>query len=110
MHWENTENIAKGNNYLSLHPLGMKSKEWQSIQKNFMKTMPKAQIVEFVRIQNRLIWNTYQTEINNFQTSKGEPPKVTMIYHGTRKNNPQNIYEGKEGFDMRFSSSGGMWG
>ena len=72
--------------------------------------MPKAQIVEIVRIQNRLIWNTYQTEINNFQTSKGEPPKVTMLYHGTRHTDPRNIYEGKEGFDMRFSTPGGMWG
>jgi hypothetical protein len=109
MHWEKTDKIAKGNNFLSTHPLGKESKEWQSIQANFMKTMPLAQIVEIVRIQNRLIWNTYQTEINNFQTSKGEPPKVTMLYHGTRLTDPQNIYEGKEGFDMRYSN-GGMWG
>ena len=66
MLWEKTDKIAKGNNFLSTHPLAKESKEWQSIQANFTKTMPKAQIVEIVRIQNRLIWNTYQTEINNF--------------------------------------------
>ena len=71
--------------------------------------MPQALIVEILRIQNRLIWNTYQTEINNFQTAKGQPPRVTMLYHGTRLTDPQSIYAGKEGFDMRFSP-GGMWG
>jgi hypothetical protein len=32
-----------------------------------------------------------------------------MLYHGTRQNDPKNIYSWKEGFDMRFSP-GGMWG
>jgi hypothetical protein len=33
-----------------------------------------------------------------------------MQYHGTRLNDPQNFYEGQEGFDMRLSPPGGMWG
>ena len=32
-----------------------------------------------------------------------------MLYHGTRKTEPERIYGWKEGFDMRFSP-GGMWG
>jgi len=32
-----------------------------------------------------------------------------MLYHGTRNNDPKNIYDGEEGFNMHFSS-GGMWG
>jgi hypothetical protein len=56
-----------------------------------------------------VIWNTFQTEIKNFQTSKGQPPKVKMLYHGTSKTQPERIYQQKEGFDMRYSP-GGMWG
>ena len=33
-----------------------------------------------------------------------------MLFHGTRQNNPELIYKGKEeGVDMRFSNHG-MWG
>ena len=32
-----------------------------------------------------------------------------FLYHGTTITDPKQIYEGKEGFDMRFSK-GGLWG
>ena len=32
-----------------------------------------------------------------------------MLYHGTRVTDPKSIYEGEEGFDIRFSRAG-MWG
>ena len=32
-----------------------------------------------------------------------------MLWHGTRLNDPKFIYEGNEGFDMKFSSEG-LWG
>jgi hypothetical protein len=56
-----------------------------------------------------LIWNTFQTEIKNFQIFKGQLPEVKNLFHGTSDNDPKNIYSHKEGFDMRFSA-GGMWG
>ena len=31
------------------------------------------------------------------------------LFHGTRQNDPKLIYDGEDGFDMRFSSQG-MWG
>ena len=31
------------------------------------------------------------------------------LFHGTSNNDPQEIYDSEEGFDMRFSASG-MWG
>jgi hypothetical protein len=42
------------------------SQEWESVEKNFKKTLPKATLLEVMRIQNLLIWNTFQTEIKNF--------------------------------------------
>ena len=32
-----------------------------------------------------------------------------MLFHGTRTNKPRLIYEGEDGFDMRYSAEG-MWG
>ena len=32
-----------------------------------------------------------------------------MLWHGTRTTEPKLIYEGNEGFDMKFSSEG-LWG
>ena len=32
-----------------------------------------------------------------------------QLYHGTRATDPLLIYDGEEGFDMRFSANG-MWG
>eukprot|EP00349_Pseudokeronopsis_sp_Brazil_P008676 CAMPEP_0202969580 /NCGR_PEP_ID=MMETSP1396-20130829/15370_1 /ASSEMBLY_ACC=CAM_ASM_000872 /TAXON_ID= /ORGANISM="Pseudokeronopsis sp., Strain Brazil" /LENGTH=44 /DNA_ID= /DNA_START= /DNA_END= /DNA_ORIENTATION= len=40
--------------------------------------------------------------------SKKDPIELNL-FHGTSKTDPKLIYEGKEGFDMRFSN-GGMWG
>jgi Poly(ADP-ribose) polymerase catalytic domain len=71
--------------------------------------MPNATVHEIMRIQNRVIWNKYQTEINNFQSTKGQAPIVRMLYHGTRQTNPSLLFSGREGFDMRYSP-GGMWG
>lgn len=39
---------------------------------------------------------------------KKETP-VKKLYHGTRKNDPKNIYAGGEGFDILYST-GGSWG
>jgi|LauGreDrversion4_2_1035121.scaffolds.fasta_scaffold147874_2 hypothetical protein len=71
--------------------------------------MNLAVIVKIQRIQNRIIWNTYNTEVKNFESIKGHAPVTKMLYHGTRKTDPSLIYSGKEGFDMRYSP-GGMWG
>jgi hypothetical protein len=32
-----------------------------------------------------------------------------MLYHGTKLTPPEKVYDGEEGFDMLYSSTG-MWG
>ena len=71
--------------------------------------MPNATLLGILRIQNRLIWNTFQTEIKNWQSTKNKAPRVLMLYHGTRQADPKKIYEGTEGFDNRYGTWG-MWG
>ena len=40
---------------------------------------------------------------------KGKVPTEKMLYHGTSKTNPQEIFKGREGFNLNYSP-GGMWG
>jgi hypothetical protein len=40
---------------------------------------------------------------------KGKMPSEKMLYHGTSKTDPKEIYKGKEGFNLNYSP-GGMWG
>jgi hypothetical protein len=84
--------MTKGENVLSTHKVQQGSQEWQSVEQNFLTTMPNATVQEIMRIQNLLIWNTFQTEITNFQILRGEPPQVKMLYHGTSDNDPKSIY------------------
>ena len=39
----------------------------------------------------------------------GVAPEVLHLYHGTRMTPPKNIYDGEEGFDMKYSNMG-LWG
>ena len=43
------------------------------------------------------------------EANNGQNPKQSYLYHGTSNTNPKQIYDGEEGFDMRFSNDG-MWG
>jgi hypothetical protein len=66
-------------------------------------------IIKIIRIQNRRLWKTYHTEYENLTEKHGRAPIEKFLYHGTSATSPALIYNGEEGFDMRFSS-GGMWG
>lgn len=73
--------------------------------------MPQAQVQQIERIQNKRLWRTYNTEFENIRDDKnnGQDPDVKFLYHGTKNTEPSMIYNGEEGFDMKFGV-GGMWG
>jgi len=43
------------------------------------------------------------------EKNNGEQNITLELFHGTSSTDPQMIYQGEDGFDMRFSRSG-MWG
>lgn len=84
------------------------SLEWTEIENEFLKTSPKAFITKVERIQNKILWATFQTQVKNYSIrNNGRKPCIKMLYHGTRGTPPAMIAE--SGFDMRFSKDG-LWG
>ncbi len=43
-HWENVDQIASGNNFVSTHQVKKGSQEWQSIEASFKQTMSNATV------------------------------------------------------------------
>lgn len=49
-------------------------------------------INELKRVENRIIWKKYQGEKKMLEEVTGIAIKEEMLFHGTRKNDPANIY------------------
>ena len=85
------------------------SAEYARVVGKFKATMPNANIVSLQRVQNQYLWEKYIHHKGMIEQKNGRQANEMELFHGTRGNNPQLIYDSEEGFDMRFSASG-MWG
>lgn len=85
------------------------SDEYDSIARDFLQTLPSADIVKIFRIQNTVLWRKYEDcSERMLQHDRGVLGEKTL-FHGTRNTDPEEIYRGGDGFDLRHSA-GGMWG
>ena len=75
----------------------------------FQKTMPRARITAIKRIQNTWLWDRYVKHRERLKLKNSGRVNEMELFHGTRTNDPKLIYEGEDGFDMRYSDQG-MWG
>ena len=83
--------------------------EYERVTSQFLLTLPNVEILRVERVQNKLLWRRYVNRsklMRDFDTSH---LREELLFHGTRTNDPQLIYKGDEGFDMRYSAQG-MWG
>ncbi len=85
------------------------SVEWSQVHTKFSATMVGHQVVSIARIQNKWLWEKYSGHKKRLDRKNSGRVNEMELFHGTRSNDPRNIYEGEEGFDMRFSAQG-MWG
>ncbi|KAF0984709.1 hypothetical protein FDP41_000608 [Naegleria fowleri] len=90
------------------------SDEYLKIVNRFKETMPNSTIVSIERIQNKFLYQAFKNEWDRLESIKKELKgswscDPVQLFHGTRGTNPVLIYNGQDGFDMRFSASG-MWG
>jgi hypothetical protein len=83
------------------------SAEWKSIETRMKATMPTIKIHQIQRVQNMWQWQKYAFLRDRLARKSGNPEM--LLFHGTRANTPSLIYNGDDGFDMRFSNQG-MWG
>eukprot|EP00347_Sterkiella_histriomuscorum_P003822 403362807 len=107
--WEKIDKHILDQENLIIIALAKGCHEWTSIENHFKVTMPQAKILNVERIQNKKLWRNFKYAEDDFNEKWGQPAKTLMLYHGTRKTKPSNIYDSEEGFNMLFSS-GGMWG
>ena len=85
------------------------SQEWTVVSSKFSATMPHAKITKILRIQNQWLWEKYVQEKSRINQKNDGGVNEMELFHGTRTNTPEKIYNSEEGFDMRYSSQG-MWG
>ena len=84
------------------------SEEYDVIASCFSNTL-QHNIVRIDRIQNKLLWNKYvDCSKRMFEYNNGRLNSL-KLFHGTRTNKPEAIYEGDASFDMRYSNNG-LWG
>lgn len=85
------------------------SSEWNRVEQKFKSTMPSSQIVTISRIQNSWLWDKYCSHKRRLNLKNDGKVNEMELFHGTRSIDPKLIYEGEDGFDMRYSNQG-MWG
>ena len=84
------------------------SREYREIEGVFRNTMPSSHIEKIERVQNEFLWKRFRDcrrRMEEHLPSAGEK----KLFHGPRQTNPEVIYGGDAGFDLRHSGTG-MWG
>ena len=90
-------------------PVSPKTPEWTRVEQKFQATLSTSRIVSISRIQNTWLWEAYCAHKKRLHLKNNGNVNEKELFHGTRSNDPKLIYEGENGFDMRYSNQG-MWG
>ena len=94
---------------VQVFPVPSGSGEWTTVAAQFNLTMSTSTIVSIERIQNRYVWRKYAQHRAMLHEKNKGIVNEKKLFHGTRANEPKEIYGSDEGFDMRFCTRG-MWG
>mmetsp|Transcript_10433 Transcript_10433/g.12873 ORF Transcript_10433/g.12873 Transcript_10433/m.12873 type:complete len:459 (-) Transcript_10433:59-1435(-) len=101
MEWSTQSQICE------LMEVAIGSPEFQHIQSKVGGL--SSRIVSIKRIQNQHLWRRYYLERSFIEQKNGGAANEMELFHGTRTTCPVEIYNGEEGFDMRYSKKG-LWG
>ena len=71
--------------------------------------MGSGKVRTITRIQNKWIWPKYAFQKKRMHAKNNGRVNEMELFHGTRGNDPKFLYEGEDGFDMRYGRQG-MWG
>lgn len=94
---------------IELKDIDRTSDEWHGLETAIRSSLPNILIISVKRIQNTWLWEKYCQHRQSMSMKNDGDVNEMKLYHGTRQTDPENIYRGEEGFDMRFSSDG-LWG
>ena len=99
--WEPMED----NQNLKLVQVLNNTQEYNNINNEISKSLPNSNILKIERVQNKWLWKCYKNKIQ-FLIEKGVEENEKWLFHGTRTIEPEKIYNGEIGFDMRHSNNG----
>lgn len=87
------------------------AEEYNAASSLFQTTLPPSlyEIERIERIQNKLVWRKYFDCAKRMSQFNEGVLNEMYLFHGSRTNEPEEIYKGDAGFDMRFSNQG-LWG
>lgn len=102
------EDQTKEVHRVSLTPDG---EEFKKVEQVFQQSMSRVtfKIIEVQRIQRRFLWHEYQLAKQRMHRKNKGFVNERELFHGTRANKPEVIYNSEKGFDNRFANEG-LWG
>ena len=81
------------------------SREMDTVRGKLLATVPSAKVVLLQRVQNRWLWEAFSFQRRRMAAAAGsdwDPAAGEReLFHGTSKNDPRLVYDGREGFDPR---------
>ena len=88
------------------------NREWNGVLDLMKKTMPRVQITKLERIQNQDLWEKFSLERKQMKKRNSGELNEKLLFHGSRKTDPQSIASSLKGIDFRYSSRARnlMWG
>lgn len=101
--------LASQKSNCQLYEVSLTSEEGKRVISKFNQTASQCKILKVQRIQNKWLWEQYFNEKQKLQKKIGNSVNEMELFHGTKNTQPRIIYNGEDGFDMRFSNAG-MWG
>ena len=85
--------------------------EWNEVISLVHHTLPTANVVKLVRIQNVWLWEKYSFTKERMIKKNGQQSlNERRLFHGTNNVAPEKIFKSEQGFDFRCSSESNLWG
>ena len=85
------------------------SEEFQTVEDQFLSTLPHAEVKQIHRIQNRVLWRKYLDKSKEMSDFGGGTLNERFLFHGSRQNNPELIYRGDASFEVQPRWAVGSW-
>ena len=122
--WQNIDNLSYQTSKYNTVAIDLDSDEAVEIRMKMKQSIADVVIHQIEKVQNIVSYQKYLTEkqilMNKYLNSNStdiQDEKLLgnenifekLLFHGTRKTDPVEIFKSDEGFDMRFSNAG-FWG
>ncbi|EGG21867.1 hypothetical protein DFA_01753 [Cavenderia fasciculata] len=89
--------------------IAAQSTEWNQVVDKIKSTIPSARVSKIQIVQNEEAYINFVHMKNRFKLNEKDDNE-TLLFHGSRQNDPKLICFSRDCFDFRFGSEGGSYG